>query len=174
MKQPLWLCIIDMAISKNNAPVPINADLILLINKMRAAWREKQFRSKHNGKKTYSFVMSVDVEKQLKTLAGSKGEIRQTLEQLINEQFRREMPIITELKNKNKEIQAKATKIAAENLTIKEVNHSLNHACRCKDDELSRLQKEVKQLQQDKANLSNELKQLKEKHNNQFRNEKMS
>lgn len=166
MKQPLWLCIIDMAISKNNAPVPINADLILLINKMRAAWREKQFRSKHNGKKTYSFVMSVDVEKQLKTLAGSKGEIRQTLEQLINEQFRREMPIISELKNKNKEIQAKATKIAAENLTIKEVNHSLNQACRCKDDELSRLQKELEQLQQDKANLSNELQQLKEKYNN--------
>lgn len=164
----------DMAINQSSMPVPITAELTLLINKMRAAWRQKQFRSKQNGKKTYSFVMSVDVEKQLKTLAGSKGEIRQTLEQLINEQFRREMPIITELKNKNKEIQAKATKIAAENLTIKEVNHSLNQACRCKDDELSKLQKEVKQLQQDKANLSNELKQLKEKHNNQFRNEKMS
>ena len=164
----------DIAINQSSMPVPITAELTLLINKMRSAWRQKQFRSKQNGKKTYSFVMSVDVEKQLKTLAGSKGEIRQTLEQLINEQFRREMPIITELKNKNKEIQAKATKIAAENLTIKEVNHSLNLACRCKDDELSKLQKEVKQLQQDKANLSNELKQLKEKHNNQFRNEKMS
>lgn len=99
-----------MAISKNNAPVPINADLILLINKMRAAWREKQFRSKHNGKKTYSFVMSVDVEKQLKTLAGSKGEIRQTLEQLINEQFRREMPIITELKKRIKKFKPKRQK----------------------------------------------------------------
>ncbi len=164
----------DMAIFINNMPVPINAELILLINKMRSAWRQKQFRSKQNGKKTYSFIMSTDVEKQLKTLAGSKGEIRQTLEQLINAQFRGEMPIITELQNKNKEIQAKATKIAKENLTIKQVNHSLNQACREKDDKLSRLQIEVKQLQQDKANLSNELKQLKEKYNNQFRNEKMS
>lgn len=174
MKQPLWLCIIDMAISKNNAPVSINADLILLINKMRAAWRQKQFRSKQNGKKTYSFVMSTEVGKKLKVLAGSKGKIRQTLEGLITQSFESEAPKIKELHNKNKEIQAKATKIAKENLTIKQVNHSLNQACRDKDDKLSRLQTEVKQLQQDKANLSNELKQLKEKHNNQFRNEKMS
>ena len=148
----------------------VESDLQLLNNRMRSAWRQKQFRSKQNGKKTYSFVMSVNIEKQLKTLAGSKGEIRQTLERLINERFAAEMPIIAELKNKNKELQAKATNIAAENLTIKEVNHSLNQTCRHKDNELSRLQKEVKQLQQDKANLSNELKQLKEKHNNQFRN----
>jgi len=160
----------DMAIFNNNIPVPINADLILFINKMRSAWRQKQFRSKQNGKKTYSFVMSVNIEKQLKTLAGSKGEIRQTLEQLINERFKGETPIIMELKNKYKELQAKATKIATENLTIKEINHGLNQACRYKDDELRRLQTELKQLQQDKANLSNELKQLKEKHNNQFRN----
>ena len=159
----------DMAIYSNNMPVPISADLILFINKMRSAWRQKQFRSKQNGKKTYSFVMSVNVERQLKTLAGSQGEIRQTLEQLINEQFKGETPIITELKNKNKELQAKSTKMAQDLLNIKKVNHDLNQACRCKDDELSRLQKEVKQLQQDKANLSNELKQLKEKHNNQFR-----
>lgn len=38
-----------------------------------------------------------------------------------------------------------------------------------RDDELGRLKKELKQAQQDKANLLNELKQLKEKHNNQFR-----
>lgn len=161
--------ILGTFIFSNNMPVPINTDLILFINKMRSAWRQKQFRSKQNGKKTYSFVMSVNIENQLKKLAGSKGEVRQTLERLINERFAAEMPIIAELKNKNKELQAKATKIAAENLTIKEVNHSLNQTCRHKDNELSRLQKEVKQLQQDKANLSNELKQLKEKHNNQFR-----
>lgn len=164
----------DMAIYQSSMSVPINADLILLINKMRAAWRQKQFRSKQNGKKTYSFVMSVDVEKQLKTLAGRKGEIRQTLEQLINEQFKGEMPIITELKNKNKELQTKIREITTENLSIKKANHVFNQACIYKDDVLSKLQEEVKQLQQDKANLSNELKQLKEKHNNQFRNEKMS
>lgn len=163
----------DMAIFINNMPLPINAELILIINKMRSAWRQKQFRSKQNGKKTYSFVMSVNIENQLKKLAGSKGEVRQTLERLINERFAAEMPIIAELKNKNKELQAKATKIAAENLTIKQVNHSLNLACKKKDDDLNRLQAEVKQLQQDNANLSNELKQLKEKYNNQFRQKKM-
>jgi hypothetical protein len=120
----------DMAIFINNMPVPINAELILFINKMRSAWRQKQFRSKQNGKKTYSFVMSVNVERQLKTLAGSQGEIRQTLEQLINEQFKGETPIIMELKNKNKELQAKATKMAQDLLNIKKVNHDLNQACR--------------------------------------------
>ena len=49
--------------SFNNAPVIVNADLILLINKMRSAWRQKIFRSKQNGKKTYSFVMSTNIEK---------------------------------------------------------------------------------------------------------------
>ncbi|MCP5174001.1 MAG: hypothetical protein H6996_02710 [Moraxellaceae bacterium] len=161
----------NVQIERYNSSYPfVESDLQLLNNRMRSAWRQKQFRSKQNGKKTYSFVMSVNIEQHLKALAGSKGEIRQTLEQLINERFKGETPIIMELKNKYKELQAKATKIATENLTIKDINHSLNQACRYKDDELSRLQKEIKRLQQDKANLLNELKQLKEKHNNQFRN----
>lgn len=159
----------DMAIYQSNTPLLINADLILLINKMRSAWRQKQFRSKQNGKKTYSFVMSTEVEKKLKVLAGSKGKIRETLEVLITQNLESEVPKIKDLQNKNKELQAKSTKMAQDLLNIKKVNHDLNQACRCKDDELSRLQKEVKQLQQDKANLSNELQQLKEKHNNQFR-----
>lgn len=165
----LWDTSSVMMIAINNAPLPLTAEIILLINKMRSAWRQKQFRSKQNGKKTYSFVMSINIEKQLKSLAGNKGEVRETLERLINERFMGETPIIMELKNKNKELQAKVIQIATENLTIKEVNHALNQASRDKNDELSKLKTELKKLKQDKANLLNELKQLKEKHNNQFR-----
>lgn len=156
----------DMAIFINNMPVPINAELILFINKMRSAWRQKQFRSKQNGKKTYSFVMSTEVEKKLKVLAGSKGKIRETLEGLITQSLESEVPKVKELQNKNKELQAKSTKMAQDLLNIKKVNHDLNQACKYKDDDLSRLQTEVQKLQRDKANLSDELQQLKEKHNN--------
>ncbi len=166
----------EMAILNNHIPVPIDADLILFINKMRLAWRQKKFRSKQNGKKTYSFVMSTEVEKKLKVLAGHKGKIRQTLEALIVQRYESEVPNINELKNKNNELknknnelQAKVKEKTTDNLTIKEVNHALNQASIDKDEELSKLKTELKQLKQDKANLLNELKQLKEKHNNQFR-----
>jgi len=50
----------------------VESDLQLLINKMRAAWRQKQFRSKQNGKKTYSFIMSTNIEYRLKKFSRKK------------------------------------------------------------------------------------------------------
>ena len=54
---------------------------------------------------------------------------------------------------------------------IREANKGLNRTSKNKDSEIAMLKNEIKQLQQDNANLINELQQLKEKHNNQFRKE---
>lgn len=154
----------------NNAPVIINADLILLINKMRSAWRQKIFRSKQNGKKTYSFVMSTNIEKQLKELAG-KGEVRKALETLIINRYNDEIPKIKELNDINNDLKSKLSDTVKENRTIREANKGLNQTSKYKNSEIAVLKNEIKQLQQDNANLINELQQLKEKHNNQFRKE---
>ena len=158
----------------NSMPFPISVlisdKLKLFINKMRAAWRQKVFRSKKNGKRTYSFVMSTDIGKRLKTLAGEKNSIRETLEFIINERFDKELPYITELKEKTLKLQSKITEKGKDNLWIKEQNHKLYLKSNYQYDEIAKLKEEVKKLKQDKANLLNELKQLKIKHNNQFRN----
>jgi predicted nuclease with TOPRIM domain len=154
----------------NNAPVIINADLILLINKMRSAWRQKIFRSKQNGKKTYSFVMSTNIEKRLKELAG-KGEVRKALETLIINRHNDEIPKIKELNDINNDLKSKLSDTVKENRTIREANKGLNQTSKYKNSEIAALKNEIKQLQQDNANLINELQQLKEKHNNQFRKE---
>lgn len=145
-----------------------DADNTLLINKMRSAWRQKVFRSKQNGKKTYSFVMSRGIEAKLKVLSG-KGKIRETLEELIENSHICAVPKINELNTKNQDLAFKTSLLREENNKIRLVNNSLNQSINIQDNEIDTLKKEIKLLQQDKVNLVNELKQLKEKHNNQFR-----
>jgi hypothetical protein len=144
------------------------SDLTLLINKMRSAWRQKIFRSKQNGKKTYSFVMSRSIGIMLKALSG-KGEIRKTLETLIETTHYFIAPKIEELNKINQELTLKISTLREENVNIRQANKSLNQAVNIKDSEIAALKKENKALQQDKVNFVNELNQLKEKHNNQFR-----
>ena len=145
----------------NNAPVKIDADLILLINKMRAAWRQKVFRSKQNGKKTYSFVMSRGIEAKLKALSG-KGEIRKTLEELIENVHKFTAPKINELKTKNQDLVLKISLLREENDEIRLASKSLNQDVNIKDNEIDTLKKEIKVLQQDYAYLLLELERLKE------------
>lgn len=145
----------------NNTPVKIDADLILLINKMRAAWRQKVFRSKQNGKKTYSFVMSRGIEAKLKALSG-KGEIRKTLEELIENVHKFTAPKINELKTKNQDLVLKISLLREENDEIRLASKSLNQDVNIKDNEIDTLKKEIKVLQQDYAYLLLELERLKE------------
>ncbi|MBL0231301.1 MAG: hypothetical protein IPP76_11080 [Moraxellaceae bacterium] len=153
----------------NDRPL-YGADLTILINKMRAAWRQKVFRSKQNGKKTYSFVMSRGIEAKLKALSG-KGEIRKTLEDLIENVYKFEAPKIDELHKTSLDLKFKISKLHEDNRILRETNKKLTLKIKRKDNEIATLQEEVKSLQQGKINLANELKQLKEKHNNQFRKE---
>lgn len=55
----------------------------LITQKMRAAWNQKKNRDCSSGRKTYSFVMSVEIEDKLKKLAGN-ALLNKTLENLIN------------------------------------------------------------------------------------------
>lgn len=58
-----------------------------LIKKMRAAWNAQKNRSKSNGRKAYSYVMSVDIEQKLHKLAGDQP-INKTLEDIINHEYK--------------------------------------------------------------------------------------
>lgn len=60
--------------------------ITLLIKKMRAAWNAKKNRDKSRGRKAYSYVMSTDIEKKLRLLAG-KNLINTTLEDIINREY---------------------------------------------------------------------------------------
>lgn len=56
----------------------------LLISKMKAAWRQKQYRARLVEKKSYSFILDTAVKAQLDTLAQiQKKTTSETLESLI-------------------------------------------------------------------------------------------
>lgn len=58
-------------------------------SKMKAAWSQKKFRDKRNGRKSYNFDMSTQVKAQLKFLAKQINRpIKETLELLITSEYR--------------------------------------------------------------------------------------
>jgi len=73
---------------------------------MKNAWRQKNTRANRKGKeKSYSFVMSLDVHKQLKFLSRQHGaSISETVEQLVKSghDYRREVE--SELKQEKKRL----------------------------------------------------------------------
>ncbi len=103
-----------------------DADNTLLINKMRSAWRQKVFRSKQNGKKTYSFVMSRGIEAKLKVLSG-KGKIRETLEELIENSHICAVPKINELNTKNQDLVLKTSLLREENNKIRLTSNTVHY-----------------------------------------------
>lgn len=149
----------------NPHPLSINSDLKLLVGKMRAAWRQKLFRSKQNGKKTYSFVMSTTVEKKLKAMSG-KGKIRETLEALILQEYDKHVPKIENLNESIKTLRKELSGKNQENLKLKGVNKELNQKIEMKDKEIAKQKHDIKNLNRENADLSNQLKQLQQKHNN--------
>lgn len=57
--------------------------------KMKAAWAQKKFRDKRNGRKSYNFEMSTQVKGHLKFLAKQIDRpIKETLELLITNEYR--------------------------------------------------------------------------------------
>lgn len=58
-------------------------------SKMKAAWSQKKFRDKRNGRKSYNFDMSTQVKGHLKFLAKQINKpIKETLELLITNEYR--------------------------------------------------------------------------------------
>ncbi len=141
----------------------VESDLLLLINKMRAAWRQKKFRSKQNGKKTYSFIMSTKIEKKLKDLAG-KGNVRELLETLISNYYLQEAPKIKELKDHNKELQSMLSLEKKDNLELKQSNKELNKKVETQDSEIANLEDKLKSLEQHYTYLSRDLGRLKQEY----------
>jgi len=62
----------------------LNASETLFLLKMKSAWTQKKSRDKSNGRKSYSFVMSISIEQKLKNIANGYN-INQTLELLIED-----------------------------------------------------------------------------------------
>lgn len=78
---------IEYELSRRAAMSPDSRDAaVSLIKKMRAAWNAKKNRSKSRGRKAYSYVMSTDIEKKMRKLAGS-NPINLTLEGIIDREY---------------------------------------------------------------------------------------
>lgn len=164
---------LEISMNNHHHSVFISPEIKLLVNKMRAAWRQYKFRSKQNGKKTYSFVMSTNIGKQLKDLAGAgEGKVTKTLEILINNSHDIDVPKIEELKNINKELRSKMSDKEKENRRLRTEIKLLQLKSEMKGSDIAKLTNNATKLEREKADLFNQLKQLKEKHNNQFREEK--
>lgn len=130
---------IESIISNFNKRYSSDEHATLIMKKMKAAWNQKENRSKNKGRKAYSFVMDTKIAAKLKEISGDYP-LYQTLEDLIEQGF---------VLNKNEallvKIEAKQKKLDS---TFEKAHRSSNANQRRLQDQL-KYQKEVAKLRLD-------------------------
>lgn len=68
--------------------IPPSPDKELMLRKMRSAFDQKQLRDRKNGRKSYNFIMSTQIQQMLKSLARDIDKpMNETLELIIRNDY---------------------------------------------------------------------------------------
>ena len=125
-----------------------NADYRESIGLMSAAWRQKKYRDQNSGRKPYSFHLPTSAQATLKKLAFSKRlTITAVLEQIISEALEDEKHHTKELRALKKEHKGMLDKAKESSLEKENKISELGNAAKKLGAEVSKLSKELCELQ---------------------------